>query len=573
MKSLKWVGVMGVLTTSLIGCGGGGGGTSNDAGTTPESSQTVTGTAAVGAAISKGVLELKCQNTSSLIQSTTAMDGTFSVALDKEKLPCLLRVTSSDGQTILHGVAVGDTLAVVANVTPLTDLILSTTVKEGAASYFATSNNADIKSLNVTTLDAAGEVVKQGLSDLVDVGETNPRTQKFVVGDSFDKKLDAFGAVLKNRKMALNDITSALIAKPPEGKTQVEYVRGKLTETRPTSEAEKIRVAHEKFWQGFYEWTSAVVYDGNDNRSTTHGYKSISQSGTQASVNVFERNADKFVLKNITDYVSYPSEFHLTAKGWEEPRIDDFFSKSDLTPDARGTILMLKSKSDASIGRVLISDLSENNISNQATSGAIDPAYTDNQKGVFAEGSLAYSAWLEFIDDFFLGGPSKQDKKTYSNLSAFREAYKDRPFCTGITGYDKEYGIQFDLPQGRAHLYGADYNCNVLKGAASIEVNVEEVTVDGQAAVKISGSKLPPKTTQFGTIMGGYDSAQTEKDFRYATDRYNVYIWLAQDGSPRRGYKILSGASVLFKPGAGPYLNKVALESLLKTISYPALGN
>lgn len=558
-----------LLAFGLVGCGGGGGSVvSNNADTTV---QTVVGTAAVGAAIANGVLQLKCQNTSSLIQVNTDSAGEFLATLGTAKLPCVMRATSADGQTVLHGFATGTASTVIANVTPLTDLIVATATQQTPASFFENTKTTDLGNVDSVALNAAGVTVAKGLAGLVDIGSFNPMTQQFKVGDAFDQKLDLLSAELKTRKISLNDLHNVVITKSTDGKTQAENVSVYIAEAALQQDLVKTRLMHEKLWQGFYEWVtvSYAASSPTELPTTTHEYKKILQIGAQAAVRQYEKNDARFTLKD-SSYTSYnPSEFYQTTSGWKAPRLGVFFNHADISLNAKGTVLMLKSEDDTAVGRIQLKDLREENISNQPFSNKFNAVYTNNKTGVFREGSVAYTGWFELLDSFFIGGASLQDAGMYNDLAAFRTAYANRPFCSGIARQNGEYGIQFDLAEGRAHLYATDYSCRPVVGMASIEVSWEVTNVDGQVAMKIIAPRLPMQYTPFGSLLDGYDSTQVNSDLRNGTSKYEAYVWLSQDRKVQRGYKILPGATMTFAPGAGPYLNKIAIDSLFNALSYP----
>jgi hypothetical protein len=70
--------------------------------------------------------------------------------------------------------------------------------------------------------------------------------------------------------------------------------------------------------------------------------------------------------------------------------------------------------------------------------------------------------------------------------------------------------------------------------------------------------------------MGGYDATALNENLRYATDKYEIYLFFGADGGITYGYKILAGATTSFAPGSGPFLNRNGIDSLLSLVRYPA---
>ena len=96
---------------SLAACSGGGGG----------AGYTITGVAASGAAVSKGILDVRCQQGSA--SAMTALDGSYSITITGAQGPCVLRATQPSTGLVLHSlVQDGQTQA---NITPVTELILA----------------------------------------------------------------------------------------------------------------------------------------------------------------------------------------------------------------------------------------------------------------------------------------------------------------------------------------------------------------------------------------------------------------------------------------------------------------
>jgi hypothetical protein len=103
------LGSMALATSALVACGGG-----NDSGSSP--SATVSGTAAVGAALANASITLTCKNGSG---SATANSSGAYMATFAFDGPCTITATS--GAITIHSFAAGSGTY---NVTPLTELLL-----------------------------------------------------------------------------------------------------------------------------------------------------------------------------------------------------------------------------------------------------------------------------------------------------------------------------------------------------------------------------------------------------------------------------------------------------------------
>lgn len=102
---------------ALTACGGGGGGTGGVTTPAPAPTAPITGTAAVGMAISGGAVTAKCATGSA--SATSATDGSFSLSTSGLTAPCILQISFGIPAQKLHSIAVtvGRT-----NITPITEL-------------------------------------------------------------------------------------------------------------------------------------------------------------------------------------------------------------------------------------------------------------------------------------------------------------------------------------------------------------------------------------------------------------------------------------------------------------------
>ena len=188
----------------LTACGGGGG-SSSDA-TIKNSgpgSVFLSGTAAIGAPIANQTLSVKCGSLVSPFyisgQTTTAANGSFSIAIANAQFPCLLEVDSSG--VLLHAIS---NINGVANVTPLTEALVAAVLNDAnTADLFTNFNYSTVQQLqgqaNAANIAAAWEKLKEvlvsrGIS--VTAISTEPTTTTLsaafngTLGNEYDQLLD-----------------------------------------------------------------------------------------------------------------------------------------------------------------------------------------------------------------------------------------------------------------------------------------------------------------------------------------------------------------------------------------------
>jgi pimeloyl-ACP methyl ester carboxylesterase len=531
----------------------------------PVQARTVTGTAATGNAISLGLLELKCLNATNLVSTQTDANGSFSIAVSQGNLPCLMRVTDSTKSTVLHGIAYGDDTNVHANVTPITDLVVSAVAKQNARSYFNFVSN-NLSSHDKAAIETGIATVTLGIKKLVDIGSINPVTQKFTIGDSFDKKLDDFSSSLQSANIYLSDLHTVVASQLPVGTTQAEYLSNYIDQ--------KVNLKldlHNDFWKGFYKWVPGSYLDSN---STAPVFEYVKNTTINDKV-VIKRyviQSGNWRVVNEQNFTYSPNNLYRSASGWKSiPGNKDLvFQNAAFSIDAKGTALTTKADDGTALGRILVKELLAEDLSGRKTAEKFNIGYTNNVDGYFKEGSKGYSATLEFLDPFLIKTDSPIIVGKFTKLSDFRGRYASQPFCTDMSGRNGRYGVQFNSIDSSVTFRELDVSCNMAISSAVILANWEETTVDGLPALRVFGSKLPPRYTDFGQIMGGYDATALNENLRYATDKYEIYLFLGADGGITYGYKILAGASTRFEPGNGPYLNRNGIDSLLSLVRYPA---
>lgn len=177
----------------LVACGGGG--------DVSSPFQTLSGQAAVGAALANSSLTAKCA-TGAAITGTTAADGTFTVTLSGgQTAPCMVQVANGSG--FLHGFA---DAAGRVNVTQLTDLVVSRALGSDAAAAFASFDASKGASIRAG-LVAAKAYVKAEITAITGGAPSgDPLTGVFKIGDADDKVLDNLGAKLAAAGKTIADL-------------------------------------------------------------------------------------------------------------------------------------------------------------------------------------------------------------------------------------------------------------------------------------------------------------------------------------------------------------------------------
>lgn len=193
----------------LTACGGGG-----DSAPPPNSpqSQTISGVAATGAALSGATVNVTCSSGSGT--ATTGTDGSYSAPVSGASLPCVLTATSSDGKTVLHSLIAGSgsVSSATANVTPLTELLLAQLSGQDPAKYVAGfSATTTVTASDVTAAQAALVKVLQGAGfDTSGINDFLGGTISAGSGQGYDGVLDKLQSTLTSAGVTLTDLSTAV---------------------------------------------------------------------------------------------------------------------------------------------------------------------------------------------------------------------------------------------------------------------------------------------------------------------------------------------------------------------------
>lgn len=189
-------------TLALGGCGGGSGGGAK--------APTLSGTAAVGAAIAGGTVTARCADGNTFTEVvTTDASGNWTGTLTSGTMPCALQITGGNPPDTLYSYA---SSTGTVNITPLTTLALAQATGQTPADWFNAFSGTPV---DITS--AANEVLA-ALTDagFVVPGSGNPFTTPFVAdGSGWDGLLDDLRQAI-DEDPALADL-DALVALVKDG--------------------------------------------------------------------------------------------------------------------------------------------------------------------------------------------------------------------------------------------------------------------------------------------------------------------------------------------------------------------
>ncbi|WP_082079498.1 MULTISPECIES: hypothetical protein [Cupriavidus] len=168
----------------------------------------------MGAALANVTVQAKCAVGGG--SATTAADGTFTINIADAKRPCVLSAVAPDG-TVLHSVVeAGTDTSVVANITPLTELVTAA-LAQGSTSTFFDQFDANAQArLTAANLSTSTDTVRLALTGLVDISGTDPLKGALVAasggkaGNALDQLLDQLAARLATSKATVADLSTAI---------------------------------------------------------------------------------------------------------------------------------------------------------------------------------------------------------------------------------------------------------------------------------------------------------------------------------------------------------------------------
>lgn len=185
----------------------------------------LSGVAATGFAIAGGTIDVKCAT--GIGTTTTGTDGAYTLRIEDAVLPCVIRASGqSEGvPVVLHSVteagSVSGTTSVVANVSPLTEMIVAQIAATAPASVFEAIGGGSAPALSREAIAAARSQVVDALKAAtgIDLGAIDPFTSPLraatpaapEAGNGHDRLLDALRerVPLAALPMVVNQIASA----------------------------------------------------------------------------------------------------------------------------------------------------------------------------------------------------------------------------------------------------------------------------------------------------------------------------------------------------------------------------
>ena len=193
----------------LAACGGDGG---PAAPTTPvDTSLSLSGTAATGAALAGATVTATCGTGTGT--ATTSSTGTYTITLETGSLPCVLTAVSSDGATTLHSVAAGSGAGTAtSNITPLSELLVAQLAGTDPATFAA--NFSSSTAISTTAIETAQTAVLQTLTAAgIDTSAVSNIVSGSITagsGSGYDGVLDTLQTTIAAAGTSLTELATAV---------------------------------------------------------------------------------------------------------------------------------------------------------------------------------------------------------------------------------------------------------------------------------------------------------------------------------------------------------------------------
>jgi hypothetical protein len=170
----------------------------------------MSGTAATGAAISSGVVSVKCKTGAG--SGSTNAAGNFTVSVGGGAFPCAVKVTATNGMA-LYSIAEGPGSSANVNVSPLTDLVVAATA--GATSESVFTNFDSLMQAKVTGLALVNgkNTVAIALRSVMNLTNVDPLKDALVAGSGvgLDAQLDQLAVSMKKAALNTTDLGSLIV--------------------------------------------------------------------------------------------------------------------------------------------------------------------------------------------------------------------------------------------------------------------------------------------------------------------------------------------------------------------------
>lgn len=223
------------LALALTACGGGDGEAPGPGAIPAAATVRISGVAAVGAPVSAGVVACKCASGANA-STTTAAGGSYGIDVAQGDFPCALSIAggTARGKPLaapLHSVALSPGIA---NITPLTDLMLASMLGENPATWHARATQGDIGAgMTADRLAQAHDKLGAALAALpgkpVPSPDIHPVTTPFKAqqGDAVDELLERYARALGIAELTHADAAARIAA--GEQLTQTVYTAHAFT--------------------------------------------------------------------------------------------------------------------------------------------------------------------------------------------------------------------------------------------------------------------------------------------------------------------------------------------------------
>jgi hypothetical protein len=531
---MKIVFFLGLLASSLIGCGGGGGGTASLA---------LTGTAATGAPIAGATVNVRCAN--AIGSTTTASDGTYSLTVSSGVAPCLLQVEVKNGTGTVtdrfHGYA---SAAGVANVTPLTDVVLALALgQESLSNTFSAFNAATAETLKSAQssgkMSSAWLAIKAQLTTTgIDASaiQSNPFTDAFKadaanIGTGHDAVLDA---IQKNNLS--RHILYLAGGGGATGGAAPSFVTSNATETAYFSNSyEAIDFGYVRNAVGSTGAGGRLNYSSNGNSYHLDSSNAVFQVGL---INNSEVLLDRWLTVSEVGYKNVANGYPMSLLGAND-------------------VIRLGSIQEISLTGYKFSDV--------LPSAVLKNGATD---GTFPVGSIGYEAKLTSLQDIYLmpnvgslglGSTKAQHFYDFHNTAA-------TAVCIG----DSNALVFTSLTQATQHpvLSRSGIDCVADTSTTIATLSVSSRMIGTNKRIFEFGSATV-NVTDYDGVLFNYKGT---KALRFFLDIQDASIFgLSQSVAFRAGYFFPTGSTGTRLIASGLRLNKTALNAVLKAKGQPEI--
>lgn len=334
---------LGVGTLGLSGCNNDNHHETSNTNTPPSTTQpipamvTLSGTAAVGAALADATVTAKCNNGSGFSQPvSTDANGKWSGQVLGNSFPCTLQ---AQGKTLaLHSYA---TAPGTVNITPLTDLSIALASRQLPTEWFKT-----YQTLTETSVKAAVSELRQQLAskNYNLAADFDLFSSNFAIGDAFDQLLDLLDASLQANTASIKDYNSLLKLVATNGSAAMlpaaPVTPAPATTTCASKNLPITSLSSIGDYAGGYQDKTVTVFSLNTQTASlvangvTASIKevcgpNVQSNGTnhvlltdQGQITLFKDNADKYSAES-ADFSGFYGEKALTTALCESNGADD----------------------------------------------------------------------------------------------------------------------------------------------------------------------------------------------------------------------------------------------------------